>query len=214
MTDGILGEEDASYSSDAFMAFYAKNSEYQETGYFHITFDLGEEYDLWRFATYYAASSAKNKGAGVQEPSNISVYVSSNGTDWSCAGSVAPEEVNDKGMTSTVILLEEAVTARYVQFRYVHTNTFVMISEAEVYGFPVGANVPDEPSDEPSDESSEDPSEEPSEDPADSSAEPSVPADSSADNGEEGGSALLILAIVAAVAIVAVAAILVIKLKK
>ena len=222
MTDGILGEEDASYSSDAFMAFYAKNSEYLETGYFHITFDLGEEYDLWRFATYYAASSAKNKGAGVQEPSNISVYVSSNGTDWSCAGSVAPEEVNDKGMTSTVILLEEAVTARYVQFRYVHTNTFVMTSEAEVYGFPVGANLPDEPSDdpsdEPSDEPSDDPSEEPSDDPseepADSSAETSVPAESSAVVEEEGGSALLIVVIIAVVALAAVAVILVLKRKK
>ena len=218
MTDGILGDDSSSYSSAEFMAFYAKNTDYLEKGYFHITFDLGEEYELWRFATYYAASSARNKGAGVQEPSNISVYVSSNGTDWSCAGTVTPEEVNDKGMTSTAILLDEAVTARYVQFRYVHTNTFVMTSEAEVYGFPVGANKPDEPSDEsseaPSDESSEEPSEESSEEPADSSAEPSVPADSSADNGEEGGSALLILAIVAAVAIVAVAAILVIKRKK
>lgn len=214
MTDGILGDDSSSYSSAEFMAFYAKNTDYLEQGYFHITFDLGEEYELWRFATYYAASSAKNKGAGVQEPSNISVYVSSNGTDWSCAGTVTPEEVNDKGMTSTAILLEEAVTARYVQFRYVHTNTFVMTSEAEVYGFPVGANVPDEPSDESSEDPSEESSEEPSEEPADSSAEPSVPADSSADNGEEGGSALLILAIVAAVAIVAVAAILVIKRKK
>ncbi len=219
MTDGILGDDSSSYSSAEFMAFYAKNTDYLEKGYFHITFDLGEEYELWRFATYYAASSARNKGAGVQEPSNISVYVSSNGTDWSCAGTVTPEEVNDKGMTSTAILLDEAVTARYVQFRYVHTNTFVMTSEAEVYGFPVGANKPDEPSEDPSETSSEEPedsSEEPAAPSEDESSAPatSTPAESSAATDDQGGSALLIVLIVAVVAVITAVVIIVIKRKK
>ena len=134
MTDGVFGPENATYSNEAFMAFYAKHSEYTENGYFHITFDLGEEYDLWRFVTYYAASSEHNKGAGVQEPGSIAVYVSSDGESWTRAADTVPEEVTDKGVASTVLLLDSPVTAQYVQFRYTHKNTFVMVSEAEVYG--------------------------------------------------------------------------------
>ena len=134
MTDGVTGPANATYSNEAFMGFYAKHADYIADGYFHITFDLGEEYELWRFVTYYAASSESNKGAGVQEPATVAVYVSADGQSWSCAAERDTEEVTDKGVTSTDILLEEAITARYVQFRYTHKNTFVMPSEAEVYG--------------------------------------------------------------------------------
>lgn len=134
MTDGIIGADTATYSDKALMAFYAKNAKYLEDGFFHITFDLGEEYELWRFVTYYAASSEHNKGAGVQEPGSIAVYVSSDGENWTRAADRTPDEVTDKGIASTEMLLDAPVTARYVQFRYTHKNTFVMPSEAEVYG--------------------------------------------------------------------------------
>ena len=135
MTDGVVGPDNATYASEAFMGFYARHEEYTKDGYFHITFDLKEEYELWRFTTYYAASTAHNSGAGVQEPASVSVYVSPDGTDWNLVGSEIPAEVTDKGVASTDFLFENAVTARYVQFRYTAKKTFVMPSETEVYGF-------------------------------------------------------------------------------
>ena len=135
MTDGKVGSVNAAYANEEFMAFYSRNADYQEAGYFHITFDLGSEHELWRFVTYYITSSAHNKGAGVQEPATVDVYVSTDGNKWTSVGHDDPEEISDRGLASTEFILESAVKARYVQFRYTHKNTFVMVSEAEVYGF-------------------------------------------------------------------------------
>lgn len=227
MTDGVFGPENASYSNEAFMAFYAKHTEYTEKGYFHITFDLGKEFDLWRFVTYYAASSEKNKAAGVQEPASIGVYVSSDGENWTLVADAVPEEVTDKGVASTAMLLDASVTARYVQFRYTHKNTFVMVSEAEVYGL---ESTADTPSDNPSDNSTDDNTNE-------SNTEASVDSDNSrsdqsdvdfsesdasndrsqaevpADTGN-GGSGIGIVLIVCACAVVAAVVIILIKRKK
>ncbi len=137
MPDGEVGRANAAYANKEFMAFYSRNADYQEAGYFHITFDLGSEQELWRFVTYYITSSAHNKGAGVQEPATVDVYVSTDGNKWTSVGHDEPEELSDRGLASTEFILESAVKARYVQFRYTHKNTFVMVSEAEVYGFAV-----------------------------------------------------------------------------
>ncbi len=135
MTDGVVGPDNATYSSEAFMGFYSKSEEYLADGYFHISFDLGREHELWRFTTYYAASNDLNKAAGVQEPASISVCVSSDGKNWKIVEETTPAEVTSTGVASTDIILDSPVTARYVQFRYTHKSTFVMPSEAEVYGF-------------------------------------------------------------------------------
>ena len=207
MTDGVFGPENATYSNEAFMAFYAKHSEYTENGYFHITFDLGKEFDLWRFVTYYAASSEKNKAAGVQEPASIGIYVSSDGENWTLAADAVPEEITDKGVSSTAILLDASVTARYVQFRYTHKNTFVMVSEAEVYGLEPTADTPsDDPSDNSTDESETDFSES---DAFNDRSQAEVPADTG-----DGGSGVGIVLIVCACAVVAAVVIILIKRKK
>ena len=205
MTDGVFGPENATYSNEAFMAFYAKHSEYTENGYFHITFDLGEEYDLWRFVTYYAASSEHNKGAGVQEPGSIAVYVSSDGESWTRAADTVPEEVTDKGVASTVLLLDSPVTAQYVQFRYTHKNTFVMVSEAEVYG----VSTVKEESEEVSAESEEVSAEEENE-----STRPnqSQPADSN--EGTSSETVIVIILIIFSSAVIAAMAVILIKRKK
>lgn len=133
MTDGAVAPDNALYSHAAYMGFYAKYQDYIDDGYFHITFDLGAKYELWKFTTYVA--SAYNRDAGVDAPASVSVYVSDSGTDWNEAGTVVPEDSEIVSCIPVDIVLDEAVTARYVQFRYVHKNTFVMVAETELYGF-------------------------------------------------------------------------------
>lgn len=133
MTDGKIAPDAASYSNEAYMGFYAKNKDYLDAGYFHITFDLGCEYDLWRFTTYVA--SQYNRSAGVEAPQNVQIYVSDNGTDWSLVETKNPDDTDTVSCIAVDFVLKESVKARYVQFRYVHKNTFVMVAEVEVYGF-------------------------------------------------------------------------------
>ena len=80
-----------------------------------------------------------NIGAGVAQPAEISVYVSDDGKTRNFVVSEKPDAVTDKGVASTDFVLETGVKARYVQFRYVHSEAkpFAMISEAEVYGFAI-----------------------------------------------------------------------------
>ncbi|MBR5285900.1 MAG: discoidin domain-containing protein [Clostridia bacterium] len=135
MTDGQIAPDNSYYSNVAYMAFYVKNQDYIDNKYFHITFDLGRTYELWRFTTDYASSSASNHGAGVQEPANVSIYVSSDNKNWTYVDGENPPDTTDKGRASTDIILSIPVNARYVQFRYTAKSTFVMVSETEVYGF-------------------------------------------------------------------------------
>jgi hypothetical protein len=135
MTDGKVAPDDSYYSNAAYMGFYVKNQDYINQKYFHITFDLGRTYELWRFTTDYASSSSANHGAGVQEPANVSVYVSTDGKSWKYVDGENPADTTDKGRASTDIILNIPVNARYVQFRYTAKATFVMVSETAVYGF-------------------------------------------------------------------------------
>ncbi len=140
MTDGNVAPDDADYSNAAYMGFYVKNQDYINQKYFHITFDLGRTCDLWRFTTHYASSITANHIAGVQEPANVSVYISSDNKNWKYVDGEDPVDTTDAGSASTDIILKFPVSARYVQFRYTAKNTFVMVSEAAVYGFPVAAD--------------------------------------------------------------------------
>ncbi len=136
MTDGKVAPDNSYYSNSAYMGFYYKNQDYINQKYFHITFDLGRTYDLWRFTTDYASSSTENFAAGVQEPANVSVYISSDNKNWTYVDGENPVDTTDKGRASTDIILNFPVSARYVQFRYTAKKTFVMVSETAVYGFP------------------------------------------------------------------------------
>ena len=138
MTDGKIAPETALYSNEAYMGFYARNNDYLEAGYFHITFDLGAAYDLRRFTTYVA--SQYNGSAGVEAPKTVQIYVSNDGTSWSLVETKTPEDTDTVSCIAIDFVLEKAVTARYVQFRYVHKNTFVMVAEVEVYGVPAVQN--------------------------------------------------------------------------
>lgn len=135
MTDGKVAPDDSYYSNPAYMGFYVKNQDYINQKYFHITFDLGRTYDLWRFTTDYASSSEMNHGAGVQEPANVSIYISSDKKNWTYVDGEDVPDTTDVGRACTDIILNFPVSARYVQFRYTAKATFVMVSETAVYGF-------------------------------------------------------------------------------
>ena len=133
MTDGKVAPDDATYSHEAFFGLYARNQDYVSAGYFHFTFDLGREFDLRRFTVY--TSSAYNMAAGLGAPKSFEVHVSDDGKTWKFAGSVLPEDSMDISCIAINVVLEKAVTARYVQFRLVASNTFLMVAETEIYGF-------------------------------------------------------------------------------
>ncbi len=138
MTDGKVAPTDAAYSNPAYMGFYVKNQDYIDQKYFHITFDLGKVHELSRFTTYYATSMQNNYDAGVQEPANVSIYVSSDNKTWQYVDGEDVADVTDAGSACTDIILNIHVNARYVQFRYTAKSTFVMVSETAVYGFGSG----------------------------------------------------------------------------
>lgn len=132
MTDGISAPVDASYSHEAYLAFYKNDTYYTENGYASITVDLGDEYSLDRFVARVASSY--NGGAGVNTPARMAVYVSDDGEVWEEAGATAVIDKADVSCIPVSVELEEAVAARYVQYRLVcGEGVFVMVAEVEAY---------------------------------------------------------------------------------
>ena len=133
LTDGISADSEANYDNQAFVGFNTQTDEYIAKGYASVTVDLGEEYSVNKFVARVSSENDTNKNAGVGVISNVSFFVSKDGTTWKKAGSATPVLSSDDGDTNATLTLESSVLARYIQYRFKSTTPWMMISEVEAY---------------------------------------------------------------------------------
>ncbi len=142
LTDGGLPVADATFDNPAFVGFNAGSDEYQANGYASVTVDLGGTYKINRFNANVA--SKYNEDSGIIAPKEVSVYVSYDNVNWYSAGSVVPVDNASVSTLNAEITPEEAVYARYVQYRFVGGGNWIMVSEVEAFGA-VESNPPSNP---------------------------------------------------------------------
>lgn len=128
MTDGILAPPDASYSNAAFIGFNT-GTDYAN-GYFSITVDLGQSYEIGQFVAYVASAYC---GAGITAPTSVEYCVSDDGSSWTSAGEVIVTDDDTVACIGVTLKLNEAVTGRYIQYRFKPASNWVMVAEVEAY---------------------------------------------------------------------------------
>ena len=92
-------------------------------------FDLGAEAALTSFTAQFNHRTAW----GVQAPSSLTVYLSTDGENWYGAGVVKIEPDDDDKPADVLVTMEKAVKARYVSFAF-NTVSWCGISEFEAFG--------------------------------------------------------------------------------
>lgn len=144
MTDGAIPSNTAGYSNAAYMAFCG-NDDLTRNGYGSITVDLGSLYKLDKFVAHVATSYGGNGSAGVYAPQLMWIYVSTDNKNWYKAGKVVPVEDNSKATMAMTVVLDSAVTARYVQYRLVDSKMWkrwIFVSEVQAYGIKTDTAIP------------------------------------------------------------------------
>ena len=160
LTDGIVANLEAGYDDYAFVGFNNKTEAYKSKGYALVTVDLGGEYSVKRFVARVSSENGSNSGAGVRVIEKVEFYVSADGRSWNKAGESAPVRGTDD--TNASLVLNNAVSARYIQYRFVSSFSWIMVSEVEAYSDaasedPVDPKPEDPKPDEPVDPEPEDP---------------------------------------------------------
>ncbi len=131
-TDGIQPSSGARYSDAAFMAFNTGGDYYRANGYVYITVDLGDIYELDKFAIHLGSKKLSN---GIGAPAFARVLVSNDGKEWYKAGVTHHDDTNETSVVASVLELEKTLTARYVQYQIVAgTYTWMFVSEVEAFG--------------------------------------------------------------------------------
>lgn len=140
MTDGVRPAESANYSDKAFMGFNT-NTDYKQNGYSLVTVDLGKIYYLDKFVV--STASSKFVSVGIDAPEIVWVYVSNDGKEWYCAGRTDHTDDPSKNLVECELVLDSAITARYVQFRLCANNDgWLFVSEVEAYGIEAEEAIP------------------------------------------------------------------------
>ncbi len=130
MTDGILPPDDAKYDHAAYVGFNKNVQDYTDNGYFSITVDLGNIYNLAKFTAYVAS---EYNGAGIVAPESVWVYVSDDNAKWELVGATAPEDTTSVSAIPATVELQNAVSARYVQYRFVCKESWTMVAEVMAF---------------------------------------------------------------------------------
>lgn len=131
-TDGVIPLDDAKYSSHEFMGFNANTDYYRQNGYALVTVDLGDVYSLNKFVAYLGS---KKLGSGIGAPEFVRIYVSNDGKEWYKAGVTSHKDTDAVSYVASTLELDEALTARYVQYRIVAgLYNWMFLGEVEAYG--------------------------------------------------------------------------------
>lgn len=129
MTDGKTAPSDALYKDAAFLAFHSNTTSYGQLGYSAITVDFGKSYGFSRFVARVGTTACTS---GVTAPTKLDIYVSDNKSSWTYAGSTSISDTSEVSCIAATVVLENKVSARYVQYRFTHKN-FCMVAEVEAY---------------------------------------------------------------------------------
>ena len=133
MTDGEISPDDARYGNTTFAGFNKNSDDYKAKGYAHITVDLGENHLLDQFTAYIGSVGL---GAGIDAPEVIWAYLSADGETWYNAGALDFSDTDKVNTLEATLKLDSALSATYVQFRFLGNGNWIFVSEVEAYGIP------------------------------------------------------------------------------
>ncbi len=139
LTDGIRPSATAKYSDSTFAGFNKNSRTYVELGYSAVTVDLGGIHYVDKFTA--SVGSSYHIDVGISAPEFVSVYVSNDGNKWHNAGTVECVDDSTTSAIDVTLTLESALTARYVEFRFVGGSNWIMVAEAEAFGIPAEAAI-------------------------------------------------------------------------
>ncbi len=141
LTDGASADASALYKDTAFVGFNKSSDFYEENGYAAITVDLGSEYSIKKLSAFFAAENESNVSAGVKAPSSVDFYVSRDNSVWTKIGTAAPIATDDE--TAATLSLSAAAIGRYVQYRIVTDDYWMLVSEVRAFGTAYTAPIDD-----------------------------------------------------------------------
>ncbi len=140
MTDGEIASSTAKYSDKTFMGFNKSISEYTSKGYAHVTVDLGGIFYVDKFTAHVA--SAYHESVGISAPQYVDIMVSHDGESWYKAGRAPVNDTAEVSCIPITLELEWALTARYVQYRFIGHSNWIMVCEVEAFGAQAEEELP------------------------------------------------------------------------
>ena len=139
MTDGVIVAEGASYADPAFIGFNQNGTDYRSNSYASITIDLEKIYSLDKFVAHVGSEAL---GGGIDAPEFVWIYVANEFGNWYEIGTTNHTDTTETNSIAATLELEEAITARYVQFRFLGSSNWVMVSEVEAFGREAEDHIP------------------------------------------------------------------------
>ncbi len=140
MTDGEIASENAKYSDKTFMGFNKGIADYTSRGYSYISVDLGGLFYVDKFVAHVA--SAFHESVGISAPQYVEIMISHDNQNWYKAGRAAIEDTAEVSSIPATLELESALTARYVQYRFVGNSNWIMVCEVEAFGAQAEQELP------------------------------------------------------------------------
>ncbi len=140
MTDGEITPEGESFSHASFMGFNKNHSDFTAHGYSAITVDLGGLHYVDKFTAH--VGSAYYLSAGIDAPEMIEICLSHDGKTWYKAGRTAHTDTEESNTVAATLTLESALSARYVQYRFIGNGNWMFVCEVEAYGIEADEELP------------------------------------------------------------------------
>lgn len=129
------------------MGFNASTPDTKDLGYAWMNVDLGKAENVKALALHVGGAGLTG---GIKLPTGVEFYVSNDGENWTSVGAATlPEDLGALVGGPAILVLDEAVSAKYVQARVTGTG-WMFVSEFEAYA--EGAQTEDPSSSEPSSE--------------------------------------------------------------
>lgn len=130
LTDGNTQWEANTYSDPVWMGFNANTPDTKELGYAWMNVDLGKAENVKALALHVGGTGLTG---GIKLPSAVEFFVSNDGENWNSAGTATlPEDLGSLVGGPAILVLDEAVSAKYVQAR-VSGSGWMFVSEFEAY---------------------------------------------------------------------------------
>ncbi len=140
MTDGEIAPEGGNYSHASFMGFNKNHSDYTAHGYSSITVDLGGLHYVDKFTAY--VGSAYFLSAGIDAPEMIEICLSHDGKTWYKAGRTNHTDTDETNTIAATLELDSALSAKYVQYRFIGNGNWMFVCEVEAFGIPAEEELP------------------------------------------------------------------------
>ena len=140
MTDGEIAPEGSSFGHASFIGFNKNQSDYTAHGYSSITVDLGSLHYVDKFTAY--VGSAYYLSAGIDAPEMIEICLSVDGKTWYKAGRTAHTDTEETNTIAATLELDSALSAKYVQYRFIGNGNWMFVCEVEAFGVPAEEELP------------------------------------------------------------------------